>query len=688
VASRTYSDTTAPVFYYYDSQTLPAGAPAFARGLSTGRLVAVCYGSATATVGSYTGYDSLGRANVSVQQTDGQNYSFSYGYNLAGMMTTETYPSLRQVTTAYDAAGRISAINGQKTGEANKTYASTFSYTAHDGVASMVLGNGKWEHTSFNSRLQPLQIGIGTSSIDSSTLQLDYGYGTTTNNGNVLSQTITVPGSPNVSMSQSYAYDGLNRLSSAAESGAWAQTYDFDRYGNRAVRAASYIPNASLTPQSAFAGDLSAFNANNNRIQLTGFGYDSAGNLTSDPTTAANAMVGDAENRQISYTKAGVATTYSYDGDGRRVKKIDSSGTTVFVYNSGGQLIAEYHSDPVPSPAGGGGTSYLTSDHLGSTRVVTKSDGSVKARYDYLPFGEELPSTVGGRSSIAGYSAADSTKQKFTQKERDNESGLDYFLARYYSSAQGRFASPDEVFADQWVSDPQSWNLYSYGRNNPLNNTDPNGRETVFYDKDGKKIATQGDKGVTVTETELIVNGTKYNLEDLNPVVEIHAPRYSLAASFVGGFLQGLNWPHVLFERALGVETHNTRVTDSAIQDHPIIGAVGAEVGAATLGGISGGLAARSLSGATTTLGVSRGPDRVIINHGHGGRDGRTAHIGTEAAIDAAIKADLRANPLTSTGRQAERTITVNGKPLTYRPNVRSDGTVRVGTYFDPTRGK
>jgi hypothetical protein len=89
----------------------------------------------------------------------------------------------------------------------------------------------------------------------------------------------------------------------------------------------------------------------------------------------------------------------------------------VFVYDVTGRLIAEYHSDPVPPPAGGAGTSYLTTDHLSGTRVVTKSDGTVKARYDYLPFGEEIPSTVGSRSSVLGYSAADSTKQKFTEKK-------------------------------------------------------------------------------------------------------------------------------------------------------------------------------------------------------------------------------------------------------------------------------
>src|SRR6185503_3639998 len=185
---------------------------------------------------------------------------------------------------------------------------------------------------------------------------------------------------------------------------------------------------------------------------------------------------------------------YFYDGDGRRVKKIVGNDTTVFVYNVAAQLIAEYASATTAT----GDTSYLTTDHLGSTRLLTDSGGNVKARYDYLPFGEEIGSSMGGRSGIAGYGGPDSTRQKFTQKERDNESGLDYFLARYYSSAQGRFSSPDEFtggpddlfdFAENAsdnpmfygdLYEPQSLNKYQYCYNNPLSCIDPDGHKVLI----------------------------------------------------------------------------------------------------------------------------------------------------------------------------------------------------------------
>ncbi len=65
---------------------------------------------------------------------------------------------------------------------------------------------------------------------------------------------------------------------------------------------------------------------------------------------------------------------------------------------------------------------------------------------------------------------------KFTGKERDSESGLDNFGARYDSSSFGRFMSPDPMFMnDHHLFDPQELNLYSYARNNPLSLTDPTG---------------------------------------------------------------------------------------------------------------------------------------------------------------------------------------------------------------------
>jgi RHS repeat-associated protein len=142
---------------------------------------------------------------------------------------------------------------------------------------------------------------------------------------------------------------------------------------------------------------------------------------------------------------------------------------------------------------------WLVTDQLGTPRIIIDKSGALASlkRHDYLPFGEEL-TTQGLRNTMPGYAsypgdAGDNVRQKFTSKERDIETGLDYFLARYYSSAQGRFTSPDEFtggpdelfdfaeaasanptfYAD--LGNPQSLNKYQYTYNNPLRYTDPDG---------------------------------------------------------------------------------------------------------------------------------------------------------------------------------------------------------------------
>ncbi|MEW5976651.1 MAG: RHS repeat-associated core domain-containing protein [Acidobacteriota bacterium] len=155
-------------------------------------------------------------------------------------------------------------------------------------------------------------------------------------------------------------------------------------------------------------------------------------------------------------------------------------------------------------------------DHLGSTRLVTKADGTVRGRHDYLPFGEEIGTSYGGRSAIAGYGATD-LRHKFTAKERDPESNLDYFGARYFSGAQGRFTSADGFDYDSVLSDPQSWNKYAYVRNNPLRYVDPNGRKCISLDNG--TTADDGD-GTPCAEVDA---GDERN-RTIEPSVTVTAP--------------------------------------------------------------------------------------------------------------------------------------------------------------------
>jgi RHS repeat-associated protein len=162
---------------------------------------------------------------------------------------------------------------------------------------------------------------------------------------------------------------------------------------------------------------------------------------------------------------------YFYDGAGRRVQEVSTYNVEkVFVYDVFGQMAAEYSIGAQSLPCT---TCYIATDHLGSTRLVTDQNANVVGRHDYLPFGEEIAANTGGRNSNFG--TQDFVNQKFTGQERDSETGLDFFQARYFSGALGRFNSPDPSNAGANLFNPQSWNGYTYVNNDPLDATDPTG---------------------------------------------------------------------------------------------------------------------------------------------------------------------------------------------------------------------
>lgn len=160
--SRTYSDGTPRVDFYYDTQILPSGAPIFDRGYAIGQLVAVTYGGGS--VGTYRGYDAKGNIVRQYQQMDGVNYLTEATYRLNGSMQSETYPAVagygdrRTVSYSYDYAGRLNSLTSAATTYAPGASVSAISYAAHSGLASQTYGNSLVHAVSYNSRLQPNEI--------------------------------------------------------------------------------------------------------------------------------------------------------------------------------------------------------------------------------------------------------------------------------------------------------------------------------------------------------------------------------------------------------------------------------------------------------------------------------------------------------------------------------------------------
>jgi RHS repeat-associated protein len=121
--------------------------------------------------------------------------------------------------------------------------------------------------------------------------------------------------------------------------------------------------------------------------------------------------------------------------------------------------------------ASGGAVHYYFADHLGSSDVITSNTGVIQKETDFTPYGGEV-----------AVSGSDTNHFKFTGKERDSETGLDNFGARFYASSFGRFMTPDWAARPTTVpyasfGDPQTLNLYTYVENAPVNRADADGHE-------------------------------------------------------------------------------------------------------------------------------------------------------------------------------------------------------------------
>jgi RHS repeat-associated protein len=198
--------------------------------------------------------------------------------------------------------------------------------------------------------------------------------------------------------------------------------------------------------------------------------YDAAGNQTGD---GLHTYVFNALNQMTSMD--GGAATYVYDGEGRRMEKVTSSETTYTFYGPGG-IISEFTTSNAIASATGAANSdkcfYHTSDKLGSAVLVMNSAGVVIENNRTLPYGEAWLTTDNGPAST--------NDKKFTNYQRDQESGLDYAGNRYYASTNGRFASVDA--GKMFLTHPTTLNRYLYTWDDPINKIDPSGLDAECVD--------------------------------------------------------------------------------------------------------------------------------------------------------------------------------------------------------------
>jgi RHS repeat-associated protein len=498
-------------------------------------------------------YDAMGRPTSQSQQFYSNSawsdpFTVTATYDLAGHVLMQTYPSGNQVNYTYDDAGRTEGFAGNLGNGSDLTYSSGMIYSASGALAKEEFGTDTpiFNKLLYNARGQLAEIRESTSYTDPDDTSWDRGAiinhysngydcwgahcNAPDNNGNLMKQEVYIPtdAEGNYAMRwQQYEYDSLNRLSwvreISGENEIWRQSFAYDRFGNRSIDQDVLKTYGSGINKKDFTVNV----LNKNRLgvpdgQTGTMSYDDAGNLTTDTYSGAAVIrTYDAENRMTAETQAGsvVAGSYTYDADGRRVRRhlASEESDTWQVYGIGGELLAEYDGadgDPA-SPqmeygyrngqllieASGGRRSrglnlhtpiclacqgnsavdrsvqWFVTDQLGTPRMIFDKSGLLAgvSRHDYLPFGEELFDGTGGRTTQLGYSAADGVRQKFTDKERDNETGLDYFGERFYGSTMGRFTTADPMMSSATTSNPQSLNRYTFVLNNPLRYVDPDG---------------------------------------------------------------------------------------------------------------------------------------------------------------------------------------------------------------------
>lgn len=493
---------------------------------------------------SYFLHDPIGRITKIGQCTptncSGTGFHTVYTYDLMGDLTSfRTIENNITFSYLYNAAARPTKITSSLSDTNHPatlaTVNSSIGYWAFGGLHMLTLGNGLTETAVYNSRLQPCRMNVNssgawynqcTAALASGNVQ-DFTYGFSlgaSDNGNLTS--FSASGAR--TFNRTYSYGQLNRLGSMSApsdpSGCTGLSWTYDPWGNRSDQTVT--SGTCGTFHTSITTKNQLYDSVHNIYQ-----YDAAGNMTYD---GSHTYFYDAENRiiQVGGTlgNCSTATTcYAYDAEGNRVQKIVGSAVTQYVFDTSrqaiheadgsgnfttyyisfaGKLLAQYKNST---------TQFIHQDHLGSTRLVTgmTNPSTPVDVLDYLPFGEQL-------------SGDTSTAHKFTGKERDSESGLDNFGARYNSSAMGRFMSPDPIGGHN--EDPQTLNRYAYVRNNPLSLTDPTGldfylscqkaSETCQKDAAGNLVqgttttSTDANGNTTSTFTPTVV--TSASLEDPN----------------------------------------------------------------------------------------------------------------------------------------------------------------------------
>lgn len=430
-------------------------------------------------------YDAFDRVEGVI---DGQAKELRYGFDANGNRTSVRDPDGLSTRYGYDALNRVKSV-------VSSAGSTAYAYDRSSRKTRVSYPNGSRADSRYDGlgRLEQL-----SNSQNGAQVSL-FGY-RYDGNGNRLQQTESNGQAEELT---TYAYDDLDRLTEVAYP-EQTVSYGYDAAYNRTSERSE--------EQGALSSDKTLVYDNRNRLEAitdhldpaasVGYSYDGNGNqIGKDTATASTGFVYDARDKlaSIEQTQAGVTTSlgqFRYDHQGLRIEKTTDSGTVGYVYDDqsvltqfdeNGETLAKYdygaeqllslaHRDQ--------GRQFYLFDALGSVSNLTRSDGSIQARYQYDAWGKLRKQSGDSWNSFA-----------FTGHERDKESGLYYFKARFYDPDTGRFLSQDSYLGE--TDTPPSLHRYLYAYGNPGVYWDADGNQTIYKHVDEQGKVTFSDRPAT-----------------------------------------------------------------------------------------------------------------------------------------------------------------------------------------------